>query len=125
MRKSFIAALACAAVALVGCSSDPNPSNVPEETLDRWFTTSDQVKLHYLELEGDGTPVVLLHGFLGTAYGGWVAPGFAQALAKQHRIILLDQRGHGESDKPHDPIRLLIYSMGLWRACCQTRRAPG
>ncbi|PTL81645.1 alpha/beta fold hydrolase [Vitiosangium sp. GDMCC 1.1324] len=101
MLKSFVAAVAMASVALVGCGTGPAPS-ASVEPVDRWFTASDGVKLHYLELEGKGTPVVLLHGYMGTAGGAWVAPGFAQALAARHRVILLDQRGHGESDKPHE-----------------------
>ncbi|WPB73001.1 alpha/beta hydrolase [Archangium violaceum] len=99
MLRIFVAAMAITSVVLTSC--EPNPA--PAGPVDRWFTTSDGVKLHYLELAGNGTPVVLLHGYMGTASGNWVAPGFAQALASRHRVILLDQRGHGESDKPHEP----------------------
>src|SRR4051812_467322 len=67
-------------------------------------TASDGVKIHYLEA-GQGTPVVLIHGFSGTAEGNWFSNGVAEALAKNHRVIAIDCRGHGESEKPHDPTK--------------------
>jgi len=66
------------------------------------FTASDGVKIHYLET-GAGTPVVLIHGYTGTAEGNWFSNGVAEALAKKHRVIAIDCRGHGDSEKPHDP----------------------
>lgn len=68
------------------------------------FTASDGVKIHYLEA-GQGSPVVLIHGYTGTAEGNWFSNGVAEALAKNHRVIALDCRGHGKSEKPHDPAK--------------------
>jgi pimeloyl-ACP methyl ester carboxylesterase len=68
------------------------------------FTASDGVKIHYIEA-GKGTPVVLIHGFSGTAEGNWFSNGVAEALAKNHRVVAIDCRGHGKSDKPHDPAK--------------------
>jgi pimeloyl-ACP methyl ester carboxylesterase len=60
------------------------------------------LSLRYLEA-GDGPAVVLLHGFSGSAEGLYVSPGTFSALADAgYRVIALDQRGHGRSDKPHD-----------------------
>jgi len=70
----------------------------------KWFTTSDGVKLHYWALGGTGTPVVLLHGFSGSA-DMWLMNGVAAALRGRHRVLALDCRGHGLSDKPHDPMK--------------------
>jgi pimeloyl-ACP methyl ester carboxylesterase len=76
------------------------------------FTTaSDGVKIHYMVL-GKGTPVVLIHGFTGTAEGNWFSNGVADALAKNHRVIAIDCRGHGQSEKPHDPSK---YGERLWK----------
>ena len=47
--------------------------------------------------------MILIHGYTANAEGKWVKSGIAQALAKQHRVIAIDARGHGKSDKPHDP----------------------
>ena len=55
---------------------------------------------------GDRPPVVLHHGFSVSSDVQWVGPGIAPALeAAGRRIVLLDARGHGLSDGPHDPAR--------------------
>jgi pimeloyl-ACP methyl ester carboxylesterase len=69
----------------------------------RTFSAGD-VRLHFTD-EGAGTPVVLLHGFAVNADLNWRLPGVTQALSRNHRVIALDLRGHGLSDKPHDPER--------------------
>ena len=69
------------------------------------FTTSDNLSIHYIQLGESGSYVVLIHGFTGSAKGTWVANGVAEALAAKHRVVAIDCRGHGESDKPHDPDR--------------------
>lgn len=52
---------------------------------------------HYLDWGGAGRPVVLLHGLASTAHiWDFVAP----LLAQRHRVVALDQRGHGLTDKP-------------------------
>jgi pimeloyl-ACP methyl ester carboxylesterase len=43
---------------------------------------------------------VLVHGFAGEA-NNWVRSGVLPALAKRHRVIAIDCRGHGLSEKPH------------------------
>lgn len=69
---------------------------------------SDGVRIAYLDLapEGDdaGEPILLIHGFASSHRVNWVQPGWTSALTKAgRRTILFDNRGHGESDKPHDP----------------------
>jgi pimeloyl-ACP methyl ester carboxylesterase len=64
-----------------------------------FFTTKDGVKIHYVTI-GKGTPVILIHGYTGSAEGNWFRNGIAEALAKNHRVIALDCRNHGKSDKP-------------------------
>jgi len=73
---------------------------------DGTFTTSDGLKIHYIEAghaAATGSPVVLIHGYTGTARGNWFSNGVAEALAKNHRVIAIDCRGHGQSEKPHEP----------------------
>src|SRR5262245_8189235 len=69
------------------------------EKVDGTFTASDGVKIHYIEM-GHGTPVILIHGYTGSAEGNWCANGVADALAKNHRVVAIDCRNHGKSDKP-------------------------
>ena len=92
----------------------------------------------------DAPVVVALHGFASSAYGNWVATGWTRDLTRAgFRVIAIDQRGHGASDKPHDvsaysmhalvgdlvtvldtylldEVRLVGYSLGArvgWHAC--------
>ena len=59
------------------------------------------VKIHYL-VEGQGEPVVLIHGLYSSVKINWQLPGVVGMLAKNYRVIALDLPGHGESDKPED-----------------------
>lgn len=56
------------------------------------------VELHF-EVAGEGTPLVMLHGFMGTLEQNlhWLP------ILRNYRVILPDARGHGKSAKPHDP----------------------
>jgi len=67
------------------------------------FFDAGGVRLRYVE-QGTGEPVVLVHGFTNTA-DIWSASGIVQDLARDHRVITFDLRGHGKSDKPHDPAK--------------------
>ena len=59
------------------------------------------VRIHY-KVEGDGPPITLMHG-MGGSIENWVNAGYVAALKDELRLILIDSRGFGESDKPHDP----------------------
>jgi pimeloyl-ACP methyl ester carboxylesterase len=65
---------------------------------------SNGVKIHYT-VEGKGEPVLLIHGFAANADFNWRVPGVIKALAENYKVIALDNRGHGKSDKPHDPAK--------------------
>lgn len=71
-----------------------------DQPKEDYFTTSDGVKIHYLTLGGKGSWVVLIHGYTGNAEHNWFSNGIAAALAKNHRVVALDNRNHGKSDKP-------------------------
>src|SRR5262245_47248426 len=68
---------------------------------DQYFD-SNGVKIHFV-VEGSGDPVLLIHGFTIDLERQWRAPGVIAALAKDHQVIAFDNRGHGKSDKPHEP----------------------
>jgi pimeloyl-ACP methyl ester carboxylesterase len=71
-------------------------------TLDR-FTSFDGTQLA-VHTEGDGSPVVLLHGLFSSAHMNWIKWGHGARLAAAgYKAIMLDFRVHGESDAPHDP----------------------
>ena len=61
------------------------------------------VEIAYLD-EGEGDPIVLVHGFASTKNVNWVYPAWVSELKKNgRRVIALDLRGHGESGKLYDP----------------------
>lgn len=61
------------------------------------------VEIAYLD-EGDGDPVVLVHGFASSKNVNWVYPTWVSELRKnQFRVIAFDNRGHGDSSKLYDP----------------------
>ena len=64
------------------------------------YVTNQGVRIHY-EVEGQGPPLVLMTGFAGTLED-WRDFGYAQVLSKDYRLILIDPRGRGGSDKPHE-----------------------
>jgi pimeloyl-ACP methyl ester carboxylesterase len=69
---------------------------------DDQFFDSAGVKIHYTT-EGKGEPVVLIHGYAASIAANWGQPGVIKALTDSYQVIALDNRGHGQSDKPHDP----------------------
>jgi pimeloyl-ACP methyl ester carboxylesterase len=65
--------------------------------------TNGAVEIAYLD-EGEGEPIVLVHGFASTKETNWVAPGWIMTLrGAGRRVIALDNRGHGASSKLYDP----------------------
>ncbi|MFC8680737.1 alpha/beta fold hydrolase [Microbacterium ureisolvens] len=62
--------------------------------------------------EPDADPVLCVHGFASSCRDNWVETGWVRALTGAgYRVIGVDQRGHGASDKPYDPH---AYSMGAF-----------
>lgn len=68
-----------------------------------FVTSGDGIRTRY-EVEGSGPPLVLHIGFLGSLedWSREDAP-YTQALRDTYQLILVDPRGQGKSDKPHDP----------------------
>jgi len=88
---------------------------------------NDGIDIAYLD-EGEGDPVVLVHGFASTKEVNWLHPGWVSTLTRAgRRAIALDNRGHGASAKLYDPaayhsavmaedVRALIDHLGIPRA---------
>jgi pimeloyl-ACP methyl ester carboxylesterase len=85
------------------------------------------VEIAYLD-EGEGEPIVLVHGFASTKEVNWLHPGWIATLTGAgRRVIALDNRGHGASAKLYEPtdyhssrmagdVRALIEHLRLGRA---------
>jgi pimeloyl-ACP methyl ester carboxylesterase len=65
------------------------------------YANNQGIRIHY-EVEGTGPPLVLQHGSFGCGED-WRDFGYTSALKNDHQLILVDTRGHGASDKPHEP----------------------
>src|SRR5688572_17303871 len=68
---------------------------------DRFFE-SGGARIRYVDA-GAGAPVVLIHGFTGDIERSWTNTGVLDDLKRDYRVLAFDLRGHGHSDKPHDP----------------------
>lgn len=63
---------------------------------------SDGIEIAYVD-EGEGEPVLLIHGFASNARVNWVDPGWTTVLKRAgYRTIAIDNRGHGSSAKLYD-----------------------
>jgi pimeloyl-ACP methyl ester carboxylesterase len=75
----------------------------------RTFESRDELEIAYQvwgQAHTSTPPVVLHHGFVADADSNWVAPGVVDALLAAGRwVVAPDARGHGRSQKPHDPAR--------------------
>jgi pimeloyl-ACP methyl ester carboxylesterase len=72
----------------------------------------DGVEIAYLD-EGEGEPIVLVHGFASNKETNWVVPGWVSALkGAGRRVVALDNRGHGTSTKFYDPADYALPKMG-------------
>jgi pimeloyl-ACP methyl ester carboxylesterase len=89
--------------------------------------SSDGVDIAYID-EGDGEPVLLLHGFASNLRVNWVDTGWVAELTRAgRRVVAMDNRGHGESAQPLEPeaygtpamaedARRLLDHLGIARA---------
>jgi pimeloyl-ACP methyl ester carboxylesterase len=66
------------------------------------FMSFDGVDLAFTDSGGEGAALIMLHGFTGSSRINWVETGVYEKLTGSgRRIVMLDARGHGESEKPH------------------------
>ncbi len=82
------------------CEDDAMNLNAPSMS----HFIRDGLKLAFFD-NGDpsGPPVLLIHGFASTAIANWVNPGWLKTLGEAgYRVIAIDNRGHGSSDKLYD-----------------------
>lgn len=64
---------------------------------------SDGIEIAFID-EGEGDPVLLIHGFASNFEVNWVGTGWVSSLLRTgRRVIAIDNRGHGQSEKIYDP----------------------
>jgi pimeloyl-ACP methyl ester carboxylesterase len=95
LRRLVWGLAACLCLAPAGVQAEPTEVKKP-------YFDSDGVKIHYVvQGKEDSEPVLLIHGFTADIDAQWTL--VLKALAKDYKVIALDCRGHGGSEKPHDP----------------------
>lgn len=63
---------------------------------------SDGVEIAYID-EGEGEPILLIHGFASNVATNWIDTGWVRTLLRAgRRVIAIDNRGHGASEKLYD-----------------------
>ena len=83
---------------IVALLAAPAAAAAQSQLPDQFFD-SNGVRIRYVE-QGQGPAIVLMHGYTGTADRHFLANGVFANLAKDHRAIAIDLRGHGKSGKP-------------------------
>ncbi|MFX1325600.1 MAG: alpha/beta fold hydrolase, partial [Promethearchaeota archaeon] len=73
------------------------------------YASSDGLQIYY-EIFGQGKPIFLTHGWGSDLTQNWVNTGWVEVLQSVRRVIAIDCRGHGQSDKPLDQ---KLYSYGI------------
>src|SRR4026208_287858 len=66
-----------------------------------YFKSFDGTNIYY-EVKGTGEPVLLVHGFIVNGQSWKRTELYKDLLNQDFKVIILDQRGNGFSDKPHD-----------------------
>lgn len=73
--------------------------------------SSDGISIAY-QVFGQGSPILLIHGFASNIQVNWVQTGWVDTLVDAgHRVIALDNRGHGQSQKLYDPKLYFAHEM--------------
>lgn len=103
------------------------PPAQTDHTASTQFFNSDGVRIAYID-EGTGDPVLLIHGFASSIKYNWTDPAWVRHLTRAgFRVIAIDNRGHGDSEKLYDTkqyaypnmsedARRLLDHLGLERA---------
>lgn len=115
LRYAFVAGVGLVAIPLIGCGKDEEEvraTSTPVATAvpPTGFFDSDGVNIHYVVF-GQGYPMVLVHGYVLNITWCWENSGLVDALSPVRRLITLDCRGHGQSDKPHDTEAYALENM--------------
>jgi hypothetical protein len=71
----------------------------PTIAMEESSFNSDGVKIRYT-IDGEGEPVILVHGSRASGGLNWRMPGIVELLAEKYQVITMDCRGHGKSDQP-------------------------
>ena len=89
-------------LASLAFSQKEKSNNTAAADSGRFFTSFDSTKIYY-EVRGTGDAVILVHGFIVNGQSWKRTELYNDLLKEGYKVIILDQRGNGFSDKPHTP----------------------
>lgn len=76
-------------------------SVMAQQTDSGYYQSFDKTRIYY-ETTGNGMPVVLVHGFIVNSQSWKKTALYSDLISKGYKVINIDLRGNGKSDKPHD-----------------------
>lgn len=91
--------ISCFLVNITTAQTDSLSAKFP--VYSNYFSSFDGTKIYY-ETRGAGKPVLLVHGFISTSTSWKRGRLYYDLLNAGYKVIILDMRGNGKSDKPHD-----------------------
>ena len=90
-----------------------SPTGQEEHAIRRF--ERDGVTLFYEEMGGGEPPVLLVHGWC--CDHTYFAPQFNRFAHRGQRVVAVDLRGHGRSDKPHQDYTIQVFADDLASTC--------
>jgi len=108
MKSRFAAAVLALSLSVAGAVSAPAQTASPIYEQHAGYVDANGVLIYYVEF-GEGSPLVVLHGGPGadhTYFLPWLLP-----LARRHRLIFIDERGSGQSERLQDISKYTIEAM--------------
>lgn len=86
--------------------SAPEATIAESPTVESGYYFSDGIKIFY-KIYGEGKPMILAHGWGANTESNWEFTGWINKLKPYRKVISIDVRGHGKSEKPHESF---VYS---------------
>jgi len=109
IRMKVVAATLVAAVALLAFRADgAEPASAAVYPLQEQFVDANGVLIYTVSV-GKGAPLVILHGGPGASHDYFLP--YLLPLARHHRLVFLDERGSGRSEKLEDASKYTVEAM--------------
>lgn len=114
MKRRIFILLSALAIVVVACNSISNEKNSSKNSsqalfkIEEGFVDSHGTLIYYKAM-GHGQPLVILHGGPGASHDYFLP--YLLPLARQNRLIFIDERGSGQSQKLEDPSAYTVENM--------------
>ena len=106
MRTTVSLLIVAFALVFFAGSSEAQPSNV--YPLQEGYVDANGVLIYY-KIVGNGPPLMILHGGPGASHDYFLP--YLLPLARSHKLIFIDERGSGRSEKLEDPKGYTVDAM--------------